>query len=57
MKYKSTSVQPDLFEHEEPRTSPPLLHKEQLATLLEALLLEIATALVTRKIADDQDHG
>jgi hypothetical protein len=57
MKHKSASVQPDLFEDKQPRTSPPLLYKEQLATLLEALLLEIAAALVIRKTADDQDHG
>jgi hypothetical protein len=56
MKHKSASVQPDLFEDKQPRTSP-LLYKEQLATLLEALLLEIAAALVIRKTADDQDHG
>jgi hypothetical protein len=57
MKHKSASVQPDLFEDKQPRTSPPLLYKEQLATLLEALLFEIAAALVIRKTADDQDHG
>ena len=31
--------------------------KEQLATLVEALLLEIAAALAAGEIGDDQDHG
>jgi len=34
-----------------------IVPKEQLATLLSALLLEIAVALAARKIGDDQDHG
>jgi hypothetical protein len=57
MKHNGASVQPDLFEQEEPRTLPPLLHKEQLATLLEALLIEIAVALAAGKAGNDQDHG
>ena len=57
MKPKGASIQPDLFEQDEPRTLPSLLQKEQLATLLEALLLEIAVALAARKVGDDQDHG
>jgi hypothetical protein len=57
MKHKGVSVQLNLFEHEEPRTLPPLLHKEQLATLLEALLIEIAVALAAGKAGNDQDHG
>jgi hypothetical protein len=57
MKHKSASVQPDLFEQEEPRTLPSLLPKDQLATLLAALLIEIAVALAARKVGDDQDHG
>jgi len=56
MKHNGTSVQPDLFEQKEPGTLPSLLPKEQLATLLTALLLEIAVALAARKIGDDQDH-
>ena len=39
MKHKSASSQPDLFEQEEPRALPSPLQKEQLATLVEALLL------------------
>jgi len=57
MKHKSTSVQPDLFEQEEPRTLPSLLPKDQMATLLAALLIEIAVALAARKVGNDQDHG
>ena len=33
------------------------LQKEQLAILVEALLLEIAVALANGKIGDDQDNG
>ena len=57
MKHKGARIQPDLFEQEEPRTLPSRLQKEQLAMLVEALLLEIAVALANGKIGDDQDHG
>jgi hypothetical protein len=57
MKHKSASIQPDLFDQEEPCTLPCLLPKEQLATLVQALLLEIAVALAAREVGDDQDHG
>jgi hypothetical protein len=57
MKYKSASSQPDLFEQEEPRALPSPLQREQLAILVEALLLEIAVALATREVGGDQDHG
>jgi hypothetical protein len=57
MKHKSASSQPDLFEQEEPRVLPSPSQKEQLAILVEALLLEIAVALANGKIGDDQDHG
>ncbi|HET7447555.1 MAG TPA: hypothetical protein VFJ49_06545 [Methyloceanibacter sp.] len=57
MKHKSASIQPDLFEQEEPRASPSPLQKEQLARLVEALLLEIAVALAVREVGDDQDDG
>jgi hypothetical protein len=55
MKHKSASSQPDLFE--DPRALPSSLQKEQLATLVEALLREIAVALAAREVGDDQDHG
>jgi len=57
MKHKNASSQPDLFEQEEPRVLPSPLQKEQLAMLVEALLLEIAVALANGKIGDDQDNG
>jgi hypothetical protein len=57
MKRKNASIQPDLFEQDEPRVLPALSQKEQLATLVEALLLEIAAALANGEIGDDQDHG
>ena len=56
MKHKSASIQPDLFEPDERRVMPVLSQKEQLATLVEALLLEIAAALVSGEVGDDQDH-
>ena len=36
---------------------PVRSQKEQLATLVEALLLEIAAALADGEVGDDQDHG
>ena len=39
------------------RVLPALSQKEQLATLVEALLLEIAAALASGEVGDDQDHG
>jgi hypothetical protein len=36
---------------------PTLSQKEQLAMLVEALLLEIAEALAAGEMVDDQDHG
>jgi hypothetical protein len=57
MKHKSASIQPDLFEQGEPRALPSSIQKEQRATFVEALLIEIAVALTVREIGDDQDHG
>jgi hypothetical protein len=57
MKRKNASTQPDLFEQDEPRVLPAVSQKEQLATLVEALLLEIAAALASGEIGDDEDHG
>jgi hypothetical protein len=57
MKPKNASIQPDLFEQDEPRVLPALSQKEHLATLLVALLFEIAAALASGRAADDQDHG
>jgi hypothetical protein len=57
MKRKNARIQPDLFDQDEPRVLPALSQKEQLATLVEALLIEIATALANEEASDDQDHG
>jgi hypothetical protein len=57
MKRKSVSVQPDLFAQNRPSVLPVPLHKEQLAVLVKALLLEIAATLASGKVANDQDHG
>ena len=57
MKPKNASIQPDLFEQDEPRIVLALSQTEQLATLVEALLLEIAAALANEEVGDDQDHG
>ena len=57
MKRKNASIQPDLFEQDEPRVVLALSQTEQLATLVEALLLEIASALASGEVGDDKDHG
>ena len=53
----NASIQPDLFEEDEQRASPALLPQRELAALVEALLVEIATALANRGCVDDQDLG
>jgi hypothetical protein len=57
MKRKPASPQPDLFENDESHVVPPPALKIRLATLVEAMLLEIAAALATGEVGDDQDHG
>jgi hypothetical protein len=57
MKPKNAIIQPDLFEQDAPRVLLALSQKEQLATLVEALLLEIAAALASGEVGDDKDHG
>jgi len=57
MKSKSASLQPDLFEQGEPTVAQVPEQMEQLAALVEALLLEIAVALAAGEVGDDQDHG
>ena len=56
MKLKSARIQPDLFKQDEPRVSL-LSQKDQLATLVRVLLLEIAAALASGEVGDDEDHG
>jgi hypothetical protein len=57
MKQNAANRQPDLFDVDEYQTSPIPAQKEQLAALVEALLREIAAALVSGEVGDDQDHG
>jgi hypothetical protein len=57
MKPNAASRQPDLFDVDEHQTAPIPAQREQLAALVEALLREIAAALVAGEVDDDQDHG
>jgi len=58
MKRKNASIQPDLFKKdEEPCVLPARSRKEQLATLVQALLFEIAAALANGEVCDDQGRG
>ena len=52
----SENLQPSLFEEDEPRVALVATQKVDLAMLVEALLREIATALASGEIGDDQDH-
>jgi hypothetical protein len=51
------SPERSLFEQEEQRIELTPAHRAQLATLVEALLREIAAALATGEAGDDQDNG
>jgi len=58
MRHKSASRQEaDLFEAAMPPVTPAPAQKARLAVLVEALLSEIAVALASGQIGDDQDHG
>ena len=57
MKRKSGSMQPNLFEQNRPGALLVPSNQERLAALVEALLLEIAAALASGKVTDDQDHS
>jgi hypothetical protein len=50
------SMQVGLFEQGQPdvELSPP--RSQQLAALIEALMIEIAAALAIREVGDDQDR-
>jgi hypothetical protein len=48
--------QPSLFDENEPRVELAPAQRVELATLVEVLLLEIATALANEEIGNDQDH-
>ncbi len=57
MTHNAIVRQRDLFEADEHQPAPIPAQREQLAGLIEALLREIATALMGREVDDDQDHG
>jgi len=56
MPHQPGKLQPSLFEEEAPRIELAAIQKADLAMLVEALLREIATALASGEIGDDQDH-
>jgi hypothetical protein len=57
MKQKTESRQRDLFDMDDSQRSSIPTQRGQLATLVEALLREIAAALAAGEVGDDQDHG
>ena len=54
MTCQSENSQPSLFD--EPRVALAPVQKVELATLVEVLLREIATALANKVIGHEQDH-
>jgi hypothetical protein len=57
MKRNAARRQRDLFEADERQTAPTQVQRERLEGLVEALLREIAAALTSGEVGDDQDHG
>jgi hypothetical protein len=49
-------MQRGLFEQGQPGVELSPTRREQLAALIEALMIEIAAALATGEAGDDQDH-
>jgi len=56
MANRTKELQPNLFDEYEPCVVLPSAQMAELAKLVEALFLEIAAALASGKINDDQDH-
>ena len=56
MKRQSQNLQRSLFDEDETHVVLATTHMAELATLVEALLLEIAAALANGGLGDDQDH-
>ena len=52
----SESTQLGLFEKEQPHVELSLTSRQQLAALIETLMVEIASAFATGEVGDDQDH-
>jgi broad specificity phosphatase PhoE len=50
------STQLGLFQQGQPDVELPPTGKRQLAELIEFLMVEIAAALATGEVGDDQDH-
>ena len=57
MTRKSENIQPNLFDDEAPCVVLAAAQMAHLATLVEALLREIAAVLANGEVGDDQDHG
>ena len=49
-------IQMGLFEQGEPGVELSPSRRQELAALIEALMIEIAAALATGEAGDDQDH-
>jgi hypothetical protein len=59
MTHRSKNLQPNLFEAERPCVELRGAQRNELATVIEVLLREIAAALAkaaSRESGDDQDH-
>ena len=50
------SIQLGLFDQGQPDVELSPTRRRQLAALIEALMIEIAAALATGEVGDDQDH-
>ena len=50
------SIQLGLFEQGQPHVELSPTSRQQLAVLIETLMIEIASALATGEVGDDQDH-
>ena len=57
MKQNAANRQPDLFDLDEHQTAPIPAQRQQLVGLVEVLLREIAAALASGEVGDDQEHG
>ena len=57
MTHRSENLQPSLFEAGPPRVELRPKQKAELAAAVEALLREIAAALVNRESGNDEGHG
>jgi hypothetical protein len=50
------NIQLGLFEQGEPGVELSPSRRQELAALIEALMIEIAAAFATGEVGDDQDH-